>query len=85
MAVLGVPDRFTIQHRKHPGIGGLVILHGARIGADKVTVGTALIEGNFRGESATCCQQRRQNAGGKAGQPHHSTVIAAVCTCVAPC
>ena len=82
VARFGVPQRFAVEHDQHGRIGGVVALHGAGVGADEVAVGAALIQGNVRGARDGRCRDDQRNDKRRAA---HSTLIAAVCTCVAPC
>jgi hypothetical protein len=48
-ALLAPPERFAVEHPQHGRIGGVVILHRARLARHEFVARFALGERNFRG------------------------------------
>src|SRR5262249_17232801 len=67
-ALLALPERFAVEHPQHRRIGGVVILHRARLGRHEVVARFALAERNFRGAG-------RHNSKQKKSRPRHSTLM----------
>jgi ferredoxin--NADP+ reductase len=73
-AGLALPQCLAIEHPEHAGIGGVVVLHGLRVGGHEGKPRTALIARDFGGER----HHREQNDGDcDGGGKSHSTDIEA--------
>src|SRR5450631_366803 len=76
------PERYTLLHPEHAGIGGVVILHRPGLRRHERGAGTARVLRDIIGVQRIRGEQQRRGQDG--AKPSHSTVIAALAVALKP-